>query len=1053
LDRHIRTGRTHFLVGAVVLAIAGVGAYFALNRGRLASSLERDLRIAASDQSMPTGGARLSGLPFAQHPSQSASDDEARREGVARLLAARSSTAATDLNAAAQFALMASEHDVAAALLEKAIALGNRSPVLSANLAAVYLAMAEKDADRRMQFLARALDSAGWATRTDPQHAQAWFNLALAFDAAGLKQSASDAWERAAHVDTNPEWRREAVRRAEVARRAVSSGWPAMRTRLLDSSVTLTPDEARRVANDYPQPLRELLEEELLPAWAEAYLAHKTERATATWTAAATLSAAIADVTKDCLLRDTLAAFDQERGPDRGAVATGLVAYAEGRRAYEENRFEDAGTRFADAARALAPISGWQSPFVGLVHYQSAVVDYQRRQLPRADATLATILAEAARRDFGSLAARAELLRGMVRLQSGDTEGALAHYGVAAERFRGLRESENIANAANSAADTLRLIGQHDIGWAHLGEALQRLPELRSARRRYVMLLNASLYAAEDELPVAALLFQNASISAARERGVANTLAEGFTRRAALYLRTGELPAASDDLQAADTEVAKISSEASQQYQRAWLEVTRGDYLSRVNPRAALPSLEAALTYFEHGEPAEVPRIYLRKSRAQLALGDEGAAERSLQEGIRQFERRWQSLQGTSHRVSYLDDSWDLFDEIVQLYAVRRQQPDLAFRYCESSRARALRGIESGDTAVTPRSLQATLGPNAAVLYFATLKQRLLVWTITASSVHFDAHDLPESRLAARVAAYRHMLEVGRTAAEIRSLATALYDDVVRSAVANVPSDATLIIVPDGVLHALPFATLVDATTGRFLLEQHPLALAPNAKQLLRSSSRLAQLAPQTPSLLAIGNTTASPRLGFPSLPYAAVELREIAGLYPRASLLLDDRATVEAFRHDSPAASVIHFAGHAKANLRFPDRSQLVLAPSRAAPDGVLQAGALENWRLDRTALVVLGACQTATGTVYRGEGLVSLACPFLSAGAPSVLGTLWEVDDRSTRQLLATFHKQYLSTRDPLTSLWRAQLDLLRSRDVNLQQAAAWGAFVLISGLPTSR
>jgi hypothetical protein len=54
---------------------------------------------------------------------------------------------------------------------------------------------------------------------------------------------------------------------------------------------------------------------------------------------------------------------------------------------------------------------------------------------------------------------------------------------------------------------------------------------------------------------------------------------------------------------------------------------------------------------------------------------------------------------------------------------------------------------------------------------------------------------------------------------------------------------------------------------------------------------------------------------------------------------------------------------------------------------------------------LVVLSACESALGKEIRGEGLVGLTHGFMYAGAERVLASLWQIDDKSTAELFATF------------------------------------------------
>ncbi|MGZ6098345.1 MAG: CHAT domain-containing protein, partial [Myxococcaceae bacterium] len=86
---------------------------------------------------------------------------------------------------------------------------------------------------------------------------------------------------------------------------------------------------------------------------------------------------------------------------------------------------------------------------------------------------------------------------------------------------------------------------------------------------------------------------------------------------------------------------------------------------------------------------------------------------------------------------------------------------------------------------------------------------------------------------------------------------------------------------------------------------------------------------------------------------------------------------------------SLLHLATHAVVDERDPERAAVVLAPGSAGEDGRLEPR--EIARLPLTGkTVVLAGCETSAGPVYRGEGVMSLARAFFSAGATTVVGTL---------------------------------------------------------------
>jgi CHAT domain-containing protein len=124
---------------------------------------------------------------------------------------------------------------------------------------------------------------------------------------------------------------------------------------------------------------------------------------------------------------------------------------------------------------------------------------------------------------------------------------------------------------------------------------------------------------------------------------------------------------------------------------------------------------------------------------------------------------------------------------------------------------------------------------------------------------------------------------------------------------------------------------------------------------------------------------------------------------------------------------------------------SRLVFA-DQGGDEQSLFAHEIARVRFTRTKVVVLAACSTAAGAVSRGEGVVSVARPFLGGGVPLVIASQWDVDDRATQQLTLAFHRELTKSGDPVRALQVAQLLLLRSGDAGLALPESWGAFMAV-------
>ena len=142
-----------------------------------------------------------------------------------------------------------------------------------------------------------------------------------------------------------------------------------------------------------------------------------------------------------------------------------------------------------------------------------------------------------------------------------------------------------------------------------------------------------------------------------------------------------------------------------------------------------------------------------------------------------------------------------------------------------------------------------------------------------------------------------------------------------------------------------------------------------------------------------------------------------------------------------------VHFATHALLNTRHPELSGIVL--SLVDHDGKEQDGFLlahEVYNLNLPAeLIVLSGCRTGLGKEIKGEGLMSLTRGFMYAGAERVVVSLWDVNDKSTAELMAQFYKGMLGKQrlTPSAALRRAQVAMWKS--ARWHQPYYWAAFVL--------
>jgi CHAT domain-containing protein len=166
--------------------------------------------------------------------------------------------------------------------------------------------------------------------------------------------------------------------------------------------------------------------------------------------------------------------------------------------------------------------------------------------------------------------------------------------------------------------------------------------------------------------------------------------------------------------------------------------------------------------------------------------------------------------------------------------------------------------------------------------------------------------------------------------------------------------------------------------------------------------------------------------------------------MYDESLLLIGPTATRTRVLHELNRRSVVHLATHATANLEFPDLSRFLFAPEGNAREmSALLARDLAGITFPRTKLVVLAACDTASGPRIHGEGVISLARPFLAGGVPHVAATLWPIDDRAARVLFTHLHRNIRNGMTTSEALRAAQLAILNDPTL---PPNAWAAVTVL-------
>ncbi len=198
----------------------------------------------------------------------------------------------------------------------------------------------------------------------------------------------------------------------------------------------------------------------------------------------------------------------------------------------------------------------------------------------------------------------------------------------------------------------------------------------------------------------------------------------------------------------------------------------------------------------------------------------------------------------------------------------------------------------------------------------------------------------------------------------------------------------SLVIVPHNMLHYIPFQALYDGTN--YLIDTHDIVYSASASVLKICRERRV---PKTDKdlVLAVADELT---------PYIHEEVAALKELLPNARVFTGQDATEDKLRQYGSSAGKIHIAAHGIFRADNPMFSALRLG------DTWLNLFDIFNLQLG-SDLTTLSACETGMSAVWEGDELLGLARGFLYAGTPSLVVSLWTVNDRSTAQLMRRFYE----------------------------------------------
>ena len=356
---------------------------------------------------------------------------------------------------------------------------------------------------------------------------------------------------------------------------------------------------------------------------------------------------------------------------------------------------------------------------------------------------------------------------------------------------------------------------------------------------------------------------------------------------------------------------------------------------------------------------------------------------------------------------------------------------------------------------ISPDSLQINLKDDQVFIEYTLTDSILITFVITNKTfdtfVQRNAREVIENVNVLRQQ-FTHQNLINYDKKDFRqfiAVTRQLYNDLILP-IEQLLGDKRLIFIPDGELGYLSFDVLLTETVDSnlmdykrlpYLILKNPISYSSSAtilfaRQKIEKSSGMGQLVAFAPSYenpnegQQSSNTPAvSSRGNLLPIPGVKDEVISILKIF-QGKKFMDTRATVSNFKKYAEHYDILHLAMHTIIDDKSPMYSKLVFYPEEDSVNG----GYINTYELFNMnfhgELAVLSACNTGSGKLENGEGIISLARGFMHSGLSSIVMTLWEVQDHSSAAMISHFYKNLSALEPKDIAMQKAKLEYLASR-----------------------
>lgn len=371
------------------------------------------------------------------------------------------------------------------------------------------------------------------------------------------------------------------------------------------------------------------------------------------------------------------------------------------------------------------------------------------------------------------------------------------------------------------------------------------------------------------------------------------------------------------------------------------------------------------------------------------------------------------------------------------------------------------------------KELQRKLEDNNVLLEYSLSDSALFTFLISKSKFEVQRQNINKDEININLESIRKCLKTndfGKRSAQLykeyTSSAHHLYNCLIKPN-QEIINNKKLLIIPDGKMAYIPFGVLLKnkADTSRmnyrdlnYLIKNNAITYQNSATIgfsiessgiTISKSKKVLAFAPSYDHVSdSILYTERTARDKLYPIPGVKEEVNNISKIIS-GDIYVDEFATERNFKEKSYNYDVLHLAMHTIIDDENPMYSKLVFTQNQdTLQDGLLNTHEIYNMSFN-ARMVVLSACSTGDGRLQKGEGVMSLARGFFYAGCPSIIMTLWTVEDQSGSNLMSNFYRYLSQGFEKDDALRQAKLQYLKSADALKSHPYFWSGYVTMGNV----